>query len=122
MRLRFLLPSIVLCLLLTTTMLWANNDDFVLSGTVEHTSAGILSGGDFSAESWIGLTDGQILSGGGFELAPGQVTGAFQPVSAVELHTLSTTTFAPLLIYTLFLMLLTGVVTLGMLHRSASKR
>ncbi|MGB1253429.1 MAG: hypothetical protein ACPG8W_22640 [Candidatus Promineifilaceae bacterium] len=123
MRLRFLWPSIIICLLLTTTILWANNDDLVLSGMVEHTSAATLSGGDFTVESWIGLTDGQILSGGGFELSPGHVAGASQPVSAVRLQTLTTTTtFAPLLMYTMFLMLLTGVVTLGILHRSASNR
>ena len=116
---------LVLCILLlaisfNSDALWANNNTVTLSGSVGHTAAFTLTGGDFSAESWIGLTDAAQLSGGDFTLMGGQVAETPSFVSAVEFDAFSaeTPTIYPLIL-SIFLMLLTGVVTLRMLHRDA---
>ena len=119
-RLMLVLCFLLLILALSSGSLWANNNTFALSGSVGHTSAFTLSGDDFSAESWVGLTDAAQLSGGDFSLTGGQLAEPVSHVSAVQFNRFSaeTPTLYPLL-FTIFLMLLTGVVTLRMLHRDA---
>ena len=120
-QIRHVLLTIALGLL-TTGVLWANNDDFALNGTT-YTAGGTLVGDDLAMVGWIGTTDGQRLTGGEFTVESGQVAGSTQLVSAVKVKTLhqQDTPFVPIF-YSLFLILFTGVVTLGLLHHSKSNR